>query len=140
MIRKYPLLLLCIFLLTVQLFSAQKNMVFFGSFNYDQNKDGISVYELDAASGKMTKKSSLKGILNPSFLTVSKDGKYVYACTESKTKNGGKVSSFRYHEDTGTLTWINSQGSGGENPVYLSVNDEQTYLINGNYSGGSVSV
>jgi 6-phosphogluconolactonase len=120
--------------------SAQTTYAFFGSFNRDKNTEGLYVYKLDTVSGKLSKVTAVKGILNPSFLTVSLDGKYVFACTESKTKNAGSVSSFKFDPEHQTLSYINSQKSGGENPVYVSVHKNGKWLVNANYSEGSVSV
>ncbi|WP_228451656.1 lactonase family protein [Chryseobacterium sp. SN22] len=119
---------------------AQHTYAFFGSFNRDKDTEGLYVYELDALSGKLSKVTSIKGILNPSFLTVSPNGKYVFACTESKTKNGGSVSSFAFDPERKSLTLISKQKSGGENPVYLTVHQNGKWLVNGNYTEGSISV
>ncbi|KMQ67516.1 6-phosphogluconolactonase [Chryseobacterium sp. FH2] len=119
---------------------SQNTYAFFGSFNRDKNLEGIYVYELNTISGKLSRITTFKGILNPSFLTLSSDGKYVFACTESKTKNGGSVSSFEFNRENKTLTFINKQKSGGENPVYLTVHKNGKWLVNGNYTEGSVSV
>jgi 6-phosphogluconolactonase len=131
------------FLLTffacINLYS-QNTYVFFGSFNRDKNTEGIYVYQLDTINGKLSKITTVKGILNPSFLTLSPNGKYLFACTESKTPNAGSVSSFVFAPKNKTLTFINSQKSGGENPVYVTVHKNGKWLINGNYTEGSVSV
>ncbi|WP_336963336.1 lactonase family protein [Chryseobacterium contaminans] len=119
---------------------AQNTYVFLGSFNHDKETEGIYVYELDTVKGKLSKVTSLRGVLNPSFLTLSQDGKYVFACTESKTKNAGSVSSFRFDPEKKSLTFISSQKTGGENPVYLTAHKNGNWLINGNYTEGSVSV
>ena len=71
---------------------------------------------------------------------MSPNGKYLFACTESKTKNAGSVSSFEFKPENKTLTFINSQKSGGENPVFVTVHKNGKWLINGNYTEGSVSV
>ncbi|HEU4789148.1 MAG TPA: lactonase family protein, partial [Flavobacterium sp.] len=67
-------------------------------------------------------------------------GNYIYACTDTKTPNGGSVSSFEFKPQNKTLTFINSQKSGGENPVYLSVHKNGKWLVNANYTEGSVAV
>ncbi|MDC8100507.1 lactonase family protein [Chryseobacterium rhizosphaerae] len=128
-----------IILAFIKLYS-QNTYVFFGSFNRDKTTEGIYVYELDTIKGKLSKVTSVKGILNPSFLTLSLNGKYVFACTESKTKNAGSVSSFAFNPTDKKLTFINSQKSGGENPVYVTAHQNGKWLINGNYTEGSVSV
>ncbi|KIA86291.1 lactonase family protein [Flavobacterium sp. AED] len=121
-------------------FYSQNSYVFVGSYNSDKNKEGIYVFQLDTLTGNLKKITSVKNILNPSYLTVSPNGKYIFACTETKTPNAGSVSSFEFKPQNKTLTFINSQKSGGENPVYLSVHKNEKWLINANYTQGSVSV
>ncbi|MFN1216513.1 lactonase family protein [Chryseobacterium kwangjuense] len=135
---KKTLSLISLFLIYIHLYS-QNTFVFFGSFNRDKTTEGIYVYLLDTIKGKLSKVTSLKGILNPSFLTLSPDGQYMYACTESKTPGAGSVSSFRFDPKNKKLTFINSQKSGGENPVYVSVHKNGRWLVNANYTEGSVS-
>mgnify|MGYP003575013448 CR=1 FL=1 len=114
--------------------------VFFGSFNHDKETEGIYVYELDTIKGKLKKITTYKGVLNPSYLTLSPDGKYLYSCTESKTPGAGSVSSFAFDKEKKSLIYLNSQKSGGENPVYTTTDNSGKWLINGNYTEGSVSV
>jgi len=121
-------------------FHAQKTYAFFGSYNWNKNTEGIYVYELDTVTGKLSKVTSYAGISNPSFLTLSSDGKYLFACTESKTTKGGSVSSFEFNPDKKSLRFISTQKSGGENPVYLMAHPNGKWLVNGNYTEGSVSV
>ena len=118
----------------------QNTYVFFGSFNQDKSTDGIYVYQLDTLNGKLTKITTAKNIRNPSYLALSPNGKYLYACTDSKTPNAGSVSSFEFNPTRKTLTFLNKQPSSGENPVYLSAHKSGKWLINGNYTEGSVSV
>lgn len=136
---KKILSLISLFTLYIHLYS-QNTYVFFGSFNRDKTTEGLYVYQLDTLKGKLSKVTSLKGILNPSFLTLSPDGQYIFACTESKTPNAGSVSSFKFEPKDKKLTFINSQKSGGENPVYVTVHKNGQWLINANYTEGSVSV
>ena len=136
---KKKILIIITFFACLNIYS-QKTYVFFGSFNRDKTTEGIYVYELDTISGKLSKVITVKGFLNPSFLTLSPNGKYLFACTESKTKNAGSVSSFEFKPENKTLTFINSQKSGGENPVFVTLHKNEKWLINGNYTEGSVSV
>jgi 6-phosphogluconolactonase len=134
------LILLSVVLFNFKIAYTQKTVVFFGSFNRDKTTEGIYVYELDTLSGEMNKVSSIKNISNPSFLTISPDGNFIYSCTESKTENAGSVSSFKFNLEEKSLTFINSQKSGGENPVYVTVHQNSKWLVNGNYTEGSISV
>ena len=119
---------------------AQNTLVFVGSYNWNKNKEGIYVYSLDTTNGQLSKLTSLKNILNPSYLTISKNGKFIYACTESKTPHSGSVSSFEFDIISKTIRPINSQKSGGENPVYITLDKNEQHLINANYTEGSISV
>ncbi|QSB28545.1 lactonase family protein [Flavobacterium sp. CLA17] len=119
---------------------SQNTYVFLGSYNRDKAAESIVIYQLDTLKGKLTKITAAKNLINPSFLTVSPNGKYVYACTDSKTPNAGSVSSFEFNPQNKTLTFLNKQSSGGENPVYVSVHKSGKWLVNGNYTEGSVSV
>ncbi len=137
---KLKAIILLLVLFTFFNIYSQNKYVFFGSFNRDKTTEGIYVYKLDTISGNLSKVTSIKGILNPSYLTMSPNGKYLFACTESKTVNAGSVSSFEFNSINESLTFINNQRSGGENPVYLTVHKNGNWLINGNYTEGSLSV
>lgn len=113
--------------------------MFFGSYNNNQaNKKGIYVYQLDTVSGKLSKVTSIK-VGNPSYLTLGNGG-VVYACINTKTPNQGSVSAYKFNSANKSLTFINKQGSGGENPVYTAVDVTGKWLINGNYTGGSIAL
>ncbi|RZJ55032.1 MAG: lactonase family protein [Flavobacterium sp.] len=120
--------------------NAQNTYVFLGSYNRDVTAESIQVYQLDTLNGKLNKITSVKNVINPSFLTLSPDGKYLYACTDTKTPNAGSVSSFEFNPQQKSLIFINKQSSGGENPVYVSVHKSGKWLVNANYTEGSVSV
>ncbi|WP_300675353.1 lactonase family protein [Soonwooa sp.] len=135
--KKLPLFAALFFASTL---FAQQTFVFFGSFNWDKNKTGIYVYELNSITGKLKKVTTAKGIKNPSYITLSQDGKFVFACTDTKTEKDGSISSFAFNPEQKSLSFINSQKSGGENPVYLSVDQSGKWLVNGNYTEGSASI
>ena len=132
-------LLLISLLVTLNIFS-QNTYVFLGSYNRDKTAEAIQIYQLYTVKGKLTKVTFAKDVVNPSYLTLSSNGKYLYACTDTKTPNAGSVSSFEFNPENKTLTFLNKQSSGGENPVYLSVHKSGKWLVNGNYTEGSVSV
>ncbi|PQJ11266.1 6-phosphogluconolactonase [Flavipsychrobacter stenotrophus] len=114
--------------------------VFAGSYNWDKDKPGIYVFKLDTVTGTLKHISTVDSVLNPGYLTVSANGKYVYACTEAHTAGMGSVSSYVFDKVTGKLTFVNKQSSNGENPVYVTTDRSNHWLINANYTEGSVSV
>jgi 6-phosphogluconolactonase len=84
-----------------------------------------------------------KGVKNPSFLAADTRKMILYAVNEVgefKGVKGGGVSAFRIDRETGMLSFINSQSSGGESPCHLAVNNNGTFAVAGNYSGGSLSL
>ncbi|WP_163411565.1 lactonase family protein [Flavobacterium ajazii] len=119
---------------------SQKTYVFLGSYNKDKTAESIQVYQLDTVNGNLIKITGVKNIINPSYLTISPNGKYVYACTDTKTPNAGSVSSFEFNPVNKTLTFLNKQASGGENPVYVTIHKNGKWIANANYNEGSVSV
>lgn len=127
------------FLICTSAFS-QNTYVFLGSYNLDKTAEAIQIYQLDTVNGNLNKIAGVKNIINPSYLTVSPNGKYVYACTDTKTPNAGSVSSFEFNPKNKSLTFLNKQTSGGENPVYISVHKNGKWLVNANYTQGSVSI
>ncbi|WP_379963327.1 lactonase family protein [Epilithonimonas sp. UC225_85] len=131
------------FLLSILIFVnlfAQREFVFFGSYNWDKNSEGVYVYEFNTETGKLTKVASSKDVINPGYITVSDDGKYVYASSDAKTPNDGSVSAFAFDADKKSLTFLNQQKTGGENPVYVNVDKIGKWLINVTYNIPTISV
>jgi 6-phosphogluconolactonase (cycloisomerase 2 family) len=114
--------------------------LFVGTYTEGKPDKGIYVYELNPLTGYLRKISSGKNITNPSFLTLSPDGNYLYACTDTKLPNEGSISSFHIDSNNGKLSFINKQPCGGSNPVYVTTHANCRYIIAGNYDKGSVAV
>ncbi|SHL34619.1 6-phosphogluconolactonase, cycloisomerase 2 family [Chitinophaga jiangningensis] len=119
---------------------AQRHYMFVGSYNNSTGQEGIYVYRFHPSNGTAGKVSAVTDVVNPSYLNLSFNGKYLYAATESRVPNGGKVSSYSFDSIQGKLQFINSQTSGGENPVYVAVNHANTWLANANYTAGSLRI
>ncbi len=119
--------------------TGQQYYLFIGTYTHTGSK-GIYVYRFDAATSKLTWVSNTEGIVNPSYLTIAPNGKYIYSCTESRMPNAGSISAFAFDNKTGKLSFINKQSSGGENPVYVSVHKSNKWVVNANYTGGSLAV
>jgi 6-phosphogluconolactonase len=98
-------------------------------------KDGIFVYDFNCVNGDFTFKSKVSGEGNPSFLAVSKNRKYVYSLNEFKN---GEISAFSFNESTGELTFLNRVSSGGDNPCYIVVDDNNKFVFVGNYGSGTL--
>ena len=97
---------------------------------------GISVYRFDTQTGDFESVSDLKGVINPSYLAVSEDGKIIYSTNELPE---GAVSAFRFDKKDGTLHFLNSQLTEGADPCYITVDKGRNFIVTANYSGGNVS-
>jgi 6-phosphogluconolactonase len=104
---------------------------------------GIGVYRLDLTSGALDPVGSAVGAYNPTWLTVSPDGRFLYsvdAIPEFEGVPGGCVSAWAIDATTGLLTFINRQSTGGPGPCHVSVEASGRYAIATNYAGGSVAM
>ncbi|MFT3705760.1 MAG: lactonase family protein [Agriterribacter sp.] len=102
--------------------------------------EGIYVYTFNSKDGNFKTISHVK-TSNPSYLTVSRDEKFVFAVNENHNNdNGGAVSSFSFNKSNGTLTPINEQLSGGDDPCYIETDHTGKWIFVGNYSSGTLSV
>lgn len=97
---------------------------------------GIAVYDFNTQTGELKFHSVTGGIENPSYLAVSRNGKYVYAVSE---KNKGTVVAYRFDHLSGKLDSINQSSAGGRGPCYISTDDAATHVFIANYSDGSLS-
>lgn len=117
--------------------TAQQTLLFIGSYNLNKEHPGIYIYNFNSKTGTLAKLTDYSGVLNPSFLTLSKNGKFLYACTDSRAGEKGSVSSFRYDKQ---LTLISQRQTGAANPVYVSLDKSDRWLISGSYTGGGTAV
>ena len=104
--------------------------------------EGIYVYRMDRVTGALTRFSSIKSV-NPSFLTIDRSKRYLYAVNEVGEyagKAGGGVSAFAIDPATGNLRLLNEQATQGADPCHLSIDNKRRALLVANYTGGSVTV
>jgi 6-phosphogluconolactonase len=112
--------------------------LFIGTYTNTGSK-GIYVYSFDANTGKASWVSNTDSVVNPSYLTLSKDGNYLFAVNETNGDNPGRVSAFSFDKEKGSLQFLNSQLSGGDDPCYVATDKNDNWLTVANYSGGSAA-
>jgi 6-phosphogluconolactonase len=97
--------------------------------------EGIYLYQLDSASGYLDKIGVQKEIVNPSFLTPSADGQYLYAVEEigAAVDKAGRVVAYRQAGDH--LEKINQQSTFAFAPCYVSTDSKGRYVFVANYAG-----
>jgi 6-phosphogluconolactonase len=104
--------------------------------------EGIYLYRMDAVSGELKRINAFKSV-NPSFLTIDRRKRYLYAVNEVNEFEGkpsGAVSAFAIEPATGNLRFLNQQASVGADPCYLTIDRQRKRLLVANYTGGNVVV
>jgi 6-phosphogluconolactonase len=107
-----------------------------GTYTAPGKSEGIYVYDFNTSTAELKQVSVEKNVINPSFLTVTPDRKFLYAVNEDGDKS--MVSAFSFDDATGKLGFLNKQKVEGADPCYL-IADHQ-HVITANYTGGSISV
>lgn len=120
---------------TASITQAQQYNLLIGTYTNKGNSEGIYVYSFDTKTGESKLKSSIKSA-NPSFLTVSRDQKFVYSVNE--IGKNSEVSAFGFNALSGKLTFLNKQLTEGGDPCYVLADNSNVFAAN--YSGGSISV
>jgi 6-phosphogluconolactonase len=107
------------------------------------NSKGIYAFRYDAATAQITPLGLAAETTNPSWVTLSPNGRFLYAANEVnnyKGPNSGGVSAFSVDRATGKLTFLNEMPTRGADPCYVSVDRAGKYVLVANYTGGSVAV
>lgn len=93
---------------------------------------GLMVYEINEA-GTWKEKQCLFTEENPSYQCLDREKKYLYSVHGDLTK----LSSYRILED-GTLCHLNTIDIGGKNPVDITVDAANRYVIAATLQGGTL--
>lgn len=107
------------------------------------NGRGIHVFHVNRTTGAMTPAGIHTLGTSPSCLTLNKAGTRLYSANETDRvgeDKHGTVSAFSINRTDGTLNLLNTVGSGGAGPTFVSVHPSGRFLLVANYFGGSVAV
>ena len=118
--------------------AAQNYYLFVGTYTTGKSK-GIYVFQFNSKNGEVSYVSNTDSCTNPSFLSVSPNGKYLYAVNETGREQPGHVSAFAFDKNKSELTFINQQLSGGDDPCFVTTDQSGKWIVVANYSGGSLS-
>ena len=119
-----------------------KLWVYVGTYTKGTKSKGIYRYDLDMATGKLSGGEVVIRV-NPSFLAIHPNHKFLYAVGEVNDFKGqktGGVTAFALDAKTGHLTQLNQQISSGAGPCHLTVDKAGKNVLVANYGGGSISV
>ena len=92
-------------LLGVGMLSAQATKInlLVGTYTNKCESKGIYTYEFDCKTADMKLKSNTENVASPSYLTVSRDKKFVYS-VNSDAENSA-LSAFGFNSKSGKLTF-----------------------------------
>jgi len=123
---------------------AAKNQFFayVGTYTSKTSSKGIYVYKFDAEKGQLTSIGIAAESVDPSFLAVHPNGKFLYAVNEVNNFNGGSngaLSAFAIDAKTGQLKLLNQVSTRGAGPCHVSLDKTGAFVLVANYDGGSIA-
>lgn len=110
-----------------------------GSFTTANRKargNGINVYRVDPASGGWTHVQHVGDLVNPSFLALSHDQRFLYAVHGDVDY----ATAFALDSKTGHATLLNRGSTGGLNGVKQDFDRAGRFMVVANYIAGNVAV
>jgi 6-phosphogluconolactonase len=142
--------LLAILLLTSYLADAAprtpkaKYFIYVGTYTEEGSKGkGVYAYRFEPTTAEITSIGLVAETVNPSFLAVHPNHRFLYAVNEVgnyKGQSSGAISAFAIDGVTGKLTLLNQVPSRGADPCYITLDRTGKYVLVANYTGGSVAV
>jgi 6-phosphogluconolactonase len=122
--------------------SSDHYRLFVGSYS-PPDKPGVRAFDFDAASGALAERGSLGGIINPSYLILHPNLKWMYSVSETQQAAGGRageVVALRFDSQSLAAEIVNHQPSGGDWPCHLRLDPTGKWLVVTNYGSGSVGL
>jgi 6-phosphogluconolactonase len=121
-----------------------KMWVYVGTYTNGSKSKGIYRVEYDPATGALANPIVAATTVDPSFLAIHPNAKFLYACNEvsdfDKKKNNGAIAAFAIDGKTGKLDLLNQQPTDGAAPCHLVCDKAGKHVLGANYTGGSACV
>lgn len=96
--------------------------------------EGIYLIDMDSETGALSSRGLMVKVPNPSFLTISKDRRHLFAVNE---EGKGTVGSYAIQAD-GTLKPVNMRSTDGSYPCHISLAQAGKFVLVANYGSGNV--
>lgn len=116
---------------------AKDCFVYFGTFT-DTSSRGIYVSRLAEDTGKLSEPQLAVAAVNPNYLAVSPDSRFLYAATRGDGTNAGVIGAFTIDGQTGTLSLLDQKSSSGNGPCFVGLDPVDHALLAANYNAGNV--
>lgn len=98
--------------------------------------NGLNVYRVDAKTAAWTHVQLLADLVNPSFLALDRTQRFLYAVHGDLSD----VSAFAIDSATGRLTFLNRQSTEGKNPVHLTLDAGNRFVVLANHITSTVAL
>ncbi|MDX1752676.1 MAG: lactonase family protein [Salinimicrobium sediminis] len=122
------------------------NTMFVGTYtkkegHVDGQADGIIAIQLDPESGEIMSQSTVAEVVNPSFVKVSQNDKFLFAVSElgSSDASSGYFYSYKILEND-SLREISKLSTEGFAPAHIALDQTGNFAFVSNYMGGVVMV
>ncbi len=112
----------------------------------ESHSKGIYVSRFHPATGEVSDPVLAAPIVNPSFLTIHPNHRFLYAVSEDPLSLGpprdhaSYVSAFAIDRATGKLRLLNTIPTGGTSTCHLSMDKTGRFVLLANFGSGSISV
>lgn len=119
--------------------SAPSNLAYVGTYTRSGRSEGLHVFAHDPNTGKLTHRSTIEEA-DPSFLAFDPSRRFLFAVSEGLGRDNGAVVSYAIDPQTGGLSRLSRQQTGGGEPCHLCVDPSGRWVIVANHEHGSVAV
>ncbi|MDN3594470.1 lactonase family protein [Zunongwangia endophytica] len=124
--------------------SANLNTAFIGTYtkkegHVDGKADGILTIKQDPETGNISLDKTMAEVINPSFVKLTSDNKYLYAVSELGDKDGasGFIHSFQVREND-SLYEVDKVSTEAYAPCHIEIDKTNKFAFVSNYMGGVV--
>ena len=107
------------------------------------NQSGIQAFMFNKTNGALDTHGSFTGILNPSFILVHPNGKWLYAVSETGQGSdgvAGSVCALNFEREPFSMRLLNQQTTRGDWPCHLRLDGTGKWLIATNYGTGNAAI
>jgi 6-phosphogluconolactonase len=120
------------------------SLVFVGTYSQkyghvDGKGEGIYAFRLNDGGG-LTPVGTTRGIVDAAFLAAAPRRRQLFCANDSAEapgSPGGGVNAFAVDAESGELTFLNRQPSGGESTCFLAVDRTESVVLAVNHDGGN---
>lgn len=113
-----------------------KEILYVGTYSV-RGSQGIYVYEFNRDSLTLKLIQTVNHLSDPSYLTVSPDGKFLYAAnggTVNDSLHWGSASAYKINPESGKLTHMNDRTSFGSDPCHIEIDHTGHVILMTNYN------